>query len=101
VALVSVDAPKASKLPRLAAATTDLAVVRFHGRSEETWSTRTTSAAERFRYLYDERELRPWADRVRHLARAATHVDVLMNNCYQDYGVRNASDLVDLLGGGD
>lgn len=97
LALVSVDAPKASKLPRLAAATTDLAVVRFHGRSEETWSTRTSSAAERFRYLYDERELRPWAERVRHLAREATQVDVLMNNCYRDYGVRNAADLVELL----
>lgn len=97
LALVSVDAPKASGLPRLAAATTDLAVVRFHGRSDDTWSTRTTTAAERFRYLYDRRELRPWVGRIQRLAAEATEVHVLMNNCYRDYGVRNAADMIDLL----
>ena len=97
LALVSVDAPKVSKLPRLAAATTDLAVVRFHGRADDTWSARTTTAAERFRYLYDKRQLRPWVGRVAELAQEAREVHVLMNNCFQDYGVRNAADMTDLL----
>jgi uncharacterized protein YecE (DUF72 family) len=97
LALVSVDAPKVSKLPRLAAATTDLAVVRFHGRADDTWKARTTTAAERFRYLYDKRQLRPWVARVAELAQEAREVHVLMNNCYQDYGVRNAADMTDLL----
>jgi uncharacterized protein YecE (DUF72 family) len=95
--LVNVDAPKVSKLPRLAAATADLAVVRFHGRADDTWKGRATSAAERFRYLYDKRELRPWVKRVQELAGAAREVHVLMNNCYEDYGVRNAADMTDLL----
>jgi uncharacterized protein YecE (DUF72 family) len=95
--LVNVDAPEVSKLPRLAAATTDLAVVRFHGRADDTWKGRATSAAERFRYLYDKRELRPWVKRVRELAGDAREVHVLMNNCYEDYGVRNAADMTDLL----
>jgi len=95
--LVNVDAPKVSKLPRLAAATADLAVVRFHGRADDTWSGRATSAAERFRYLYDKRELRPWVKRVQELAGEAREVHVLMNNCYEDYGVRNAADMTDLL----
>lgn len=98
LALVSVDAPGVSELPRLAAATTDLAVVRFHGRSDETWHGRSGSAAERFRYLYDKRELRPWVDKVRELAAETREVHVLMNNCYQDYGVRNAADMTELLG---
>jgi uncharacterized protein YecE (DUF72 family) len=98
LALVNVDAPKVSKLPRLAAATADPAVVRLHGRSDDTWKGRTTSAAERFRYLYDKRELRPWVKRVQELAGAAREVHVLMNNCYEDYGVRNAADMTDLLG---
>lgn len=97
LALVSVDAPAVSRLPREALATTDLAVVRFHGRSDETWSGRAATAAERFRYLYDRRELRPWVARVRRLADEAREVHVLMNNCYQDYGVRNAADMIDLL----
>jgi uncharacterized protein YecE (DUF72 family) len=95
--LVNVDAPKVSKLPRLAAATTELVVVRFHGRADDTWKGRATSAAERFRYLYDKRELRPWVERVRELAGEAREVHVLMNNCYEDYGVRNAADMTDLL----
>ncbi len=95
--LVNVDAPKVSELPRLAAATTDLAVVRFHGRADDTWKGRATSAAERFRYLYDKRELRPWVKRVQELAGDTREVHVLMNNCYEDYGVRNAADMTDLL----
>jgi uncharacterized protein YecE (DUF72 family) len=97
LALVNVDAPKVSKLPRLAAATADLAVVRFHGRADDTWKGRATSAAERFRYLYDKRELRPWVKRVQELAGAAREVHVLMNNCYEDYGVSNAADMTDIL----
>jgi uncharacterized protein YecE (DUF72 family) len=97
LALVDVDAPKVSKLPRLDAATSDLAVVRFHGRSEDTWKTTTGTAAERFRYLYDKRQLRPWVKRIEHLASESREVHVLMNNCYQDYGVRNAADMTDLL----
>jgi len=86
-----------SKLPRLDAATSDLAVVRFHGRSDDTWKTTTGTAAERFRYLYDKRQLRPWVKRIEHLASESREVHVLMNNCYQDYGVRNAADMTDLL----
>ncbi len=35
--------------------------------------------------------------KVEQLADEAEQVHVLMNNCYQDYGVRNAADLRDLL----
>ncbi|MGH9060865.1 MAG: DUF72 domain-containing protein [Acidimicrobiales bacterium] len=95
--LVAVDAPEVSGLARVAAVTTPgLAVVRFHGRSDATWSKRTATAAERFRYLYDDAELSEWLPRVVELA-GAEEVHVLMNNCYQDYGVRNAADMARLL----
>ncbi|HKH24675.1 MAG TPA: DUF72 domain-containing protein, partial [Acidimicrobiales bacterium] len=74
-----------------------IAVVRFHGRNDDTWSARTSTAAERFKYLYDRRELRPWVKRVQELAEESREVHVLMNNCYEDYGVRNAADMVDML----
>jgi hypothetical protein len=35
--------------------------------------------------------------RLAQLASQAREVHVLMNNCYQDYGVRNAADFQDLL----
>lgn len=35
--------------------------------------------------------------RARELARSASTVHLLMNNCYQDYGVRNAAELAEML----
>jgi uncharacterized protein YecE (DUF72 family) len=93
LALVVVDAPAVSHLPTVPVATSDLAVVRFHGRADDTWKVRTSSAAERFKYLYDENEIEQWVPHVRELAQQAQEVHLLMNNCYQDYGVRNAADL--------
>ncbi|MHB1928574.1 MAG: DUF72 domain-containing protein [Acidimicrobiales bacterium] len=98
LANVVVDAPPKSGLPSVAEVTdADLAVVRFHGRNDETWKGRVQSAAERFRYLYDRAELEAWVPRLRALAGEVRSVHALMNNCYQDYGVRNAADLADLL----
>ena len=104
LAFVVVDAPPVSGLPSVVAATSALAVVRFHGRADDTWDKRGITAAERFRYLYDEAELREWVPRLEQLAEASDEVHVLMNNCYRDYGVRNAVDLGRLLsqaGAGD
>jgi uncharacterized protein YecE (DUF72 family) len=85
-------------VPPVVAATSDLAVVRFHGRNTETWETRVASAAERFRYRYQERELREWVPKLRELAGSAREVHVLMNNCWRDDAVVNASELLGLLG---
>ena len=98
LALVVVDAPTISGLPTVLEVTDpELAVVRFHGRAGDTWNVRGTSAAERFRYLYEPGELRTWAPRLRELAGSARKVHALMNNCYQDYGVRNARQLQEIL----
>ena len=100
LALVVVDAPAVSGLDTVVETTSeDLAVVRFHGRADETWNSREVSAAERFRYLYDTKELESWVPKVQHLADQAKEVHLLMNNCYQDYGVRNAEQLRELLAG--
>jgi len=99
LALVVVDAPKASKLPTVLEVTNDeLAVVRFHGRADDTWNARTGSAAERFRYLYSRQQLRPWAKKLESLGQQAREVHALMNNCYRDHGVRNAADLRAMVG---
>lgn len=95
---VCVDAPEVSGLPRLFAITSpDLLVVRFHGRSDPTWKGNARSAAERFRYLYSEDELGELAQPLAELAGEAKESHLLMNNCYRDYGVRNAAQLRDLL----
>jgi uncharacterized protein YecE (DUF72 family) len=95
---VAVDAPEVSELPRIFAVTNpELFVVRFHGRSDRTWSDTSRSAAERFRYLYSEEELKDLAGPVREVLEEARETHLLMNNCYRDYSVRNAAELRDLL----
>jgi uncharacterized protein YecE (DUF72 family) len=95
---VCVDAPQASKLPRLLAITNEeLFMVRFHGRSDSTWADTSRSAAERFRYLYSKQELEELAKPISDLAPQAHETHLLMNNCYRDYSVRNAAELRDLI----
>jgi uncharacterized protein YecE (DUF72 family) len=96
--LVGLDAPAASGLPRMMAVTNpELAVVRFHGRSDGTWADTSPSAAERFRYLYTREELAELAKPIAELAHEARETHLLMNNCYRDYAVRNADELRQLL----
>lgn len=88
-------------MPPLVAATNDqLALVRFHGHNSENWHRKGISAAERFRYLYSTEELGEWVEPVRKLAAETAETHVLMNNCYRDYGVRNAYEFGQLLGEG-
>jgi uncharacterized protein YecE (DUF72 family) len=93
---VSVDMPQGypSSVPPVTAATADLAVVRFHGRSDK-WTSKDVH--ERFAYLYSERELADWAPRVKELAERTERTHVLMNNCYADHAQVNGAQLADLL----
>ena len=95
--LVCFDAPDAPSIPKPPfTATADVAYVRFHGHNRQAWFQRTTTAAERFKYLYTEDELRTAAHKLRQL-RGAKTTHVLFNNCYGDYGVRNATTMKTLL----
>ena len=99
LAYVCVDEPQGfdSSVPPVLAATADLAVIRFHGHNAETWEASGISPAERFRYLYADDELERWAPKVSELATSASETHAIFNNCYADYGVRNAAQLLDLL----
>jgi uncharacterized protein YecE (DUF72 family) len=99
LAYVAVDEPQgfASSLPPVVAATADLAVVRMHGHNAENWQRKGITAAERFKYLYSTEELTGWVPKVRDVADQARETHVLFNNCYRDYGVRNAQQMIDLL----
>jgi uncharacterized protein YecE (DUF72 family) len=102
LAYVSVDEPQGfrSSTPTVVAATAPLAVVRLHGRNAETWEARTSVASDRFKYLYSDAELEEWVPRVRDLERRAEAVHVLFNNNYEDWGMRNARRMTQLLGDG-
>jgi uncharacterized protein YecE (DUF72 family) len=97
---VCVDAPAVSGLPRVMAVTNpDLFLIRFHGRSDDTWKDTSGSAAERFRYRYKKKELEELAGPIAEHAREARESHLLMNNCYRDYAVLGAAQLRDVLAG--
>jgi uncharacterized protein YecE (DUF72 family) len=93
---VSVDMPQGykSSIPPVLAATSDLAIVRFHGHSDK-WTS--NDIHEKFGYRYSTEELKEWAPKLRGLADDTDETYVLMNNCYGDYAQRNASELIELL----
>jgi uncharacterized protein YecE (DUF72 family) len=99
LAYVSVDEPQGfrSSTPATVAATAPLAIVRLHGRNASTWDARTRVAADRFKYLYSDDELLEWVPQVRELARQTQTVHVLFNNNYEDWGMRNARRMAQLL----
>jgi uncharacterized protein YecE (DUF72 family) len=95
---VCVDMPQGftSSIPPVVAATSsELAVVRFHGHNDAEWES--GSVQRRFAYLYSEQELKTWVPRLEELAGQAKETHVLMNNCHRDYAQRNAASLLDLL----
>jgi uncharacterized protein YecE (DUF72 family) len=96
---VVVDEPQGfpSSVPPVVAATAPLGMVRFHGHNAENWEKKGITTAEKFRYLYEPAELKAWAPKLRDMAKSATEVHAVFNNCYSDYAVRNAEELGNLL----
>ena len=92
---VCVDEPQGfkSSVPPVVEATSDIGVVRFHGRNRDMWEKDSRSAADRFDYLYSEDELKEWLPRVKELASKTRQLHVLFNNCYSDKAVVNAGQM--------
>jgi uncharacterized protein YecE (DUF72 family) len=93
---VCVDMPQGhpSSIPPVLAATSDLAVLRLHGHSDQ-WESKDIT--QRFGYFYGEEELLEWAPRVRALAAQADVTNVLFNNCCGDNSQVNAERFAALL----
>jgi uncharacterized protein YecE (DUF72 family) len=94
---VSVDMPQGykSSIPPVLAATSDLAVVRFHGHSDK-WMSK--NIYEKYGYDYSDAELQKWAPKLSKLSNETAQLHVLMNNCRGDASQRNAAELRKLLG---
>ncbi|MFL5727339.1 MAG: DUF72 domain-containing protein [Chloroflexota bacterium] len=100
IPFVMVDEPqgfKSSVPPATLVTSSDLALVRFHGRNAETWEKKGITPAERFRYLYPRDELAEWVPRIREAAGEAREVHLMFNNCYANYGTTNAREIAALL----
>lgn len=83
--------------PPVVATTTDVAVVRFAGRSSGNWEDPDLDWAARYAYRYSDEELAQWVPAVRELAAGAGAVHLVFSNCWRDDAVTNAARLAGLL----
>ena len=100
LAYVAVDSPPGfdSSVPPVAAATSNrLAIVRFHGRNTDTWEAKVRQVSQRFRYLYDERQLRDWLPQIRAISEQVEEVHLVFNNCYGNYATTNAVEMAAMI----
>jgi uncharacterized protein YecE (DUF72 family) len=95
----SIDAPiDDSIVPSFIEATGDQVYLRFHGKNRENWFKRNITAAERFKYLYSERELQSVARGLQELDQTGVRrAFAIFNNCYQNFGIMNATTMSSML----
>lgn len=100
-AFVNIDQPRiGGNLPRTEHVTAPFAYFRFHGRNAAKWFGPDTSNEERYDYLYSERELDPWAKRIRKAGESAARgVYAILNNHFRGQAVANALQLQTMLTG--
>jgi uncharacterized protein YecE (DUF72 family) len=95
-ALVSLDMPELEDLPPLMdVVTAPFSYIRLHGRNEEQWHG--SDEAARYDYLYSEKELEVWADRIKRIMVQADRVLVYFNNHARGQAVKNAQTLIQIL----
>lgn len=82
-------------------ATSPVGYVRLHGRRYDTWFSDDPAmpTEERYNYLYSEKELEPWAERIQRVAEHTQTTFVVTNNHYQGKAFVNALQLVHMLSG--
>ncbi len=97
---VAVDAPQGmeSSVPAISEVTnSNLAMFRFHGRRESTWETRNDEVAERYRYLYERKQLEAWIPAIERAMDKSLEVHLTFNNNKWNYAVANAVEMNELL----
>jgi uncharacterized protein YecE (DUF72 family) len=102
VGFANIDQPRLKgNLPATAHVTGPVAYYRFHGRNAAKWFGPHTSNEERYDYLYSERELEPWVERIREgtARRPEANAFAVMNNHFRGQAVANALQLQQMLTG--
>jgi len=97
VAWVNVDQPLFDNSVKPAETVTGpIAYARFHGRNYEKWFAHQESW-ERYNYLYSEKELEPWVERIETMAKNKDTY-VVTNNHFRGQAIVNAGELRESLG---
>lgn len=92
IGFVNIDQPMfRNSIAPSAKVTSHVAYVRVHGRNYQQWFRKDAGVEARYDYLYEARELKPWAERVDALATEAEtrSVFVVTNNHFRGKAVAN------------
>jgi uncharacterized protein YecE (DUF72 family) len=96
IPLAALDMPELKGLPPLMdVVTAETAYIRLHGRNKETWWG--SDGAAKYDYLYSDRELEAWADRIERIAGQAHRILVYFNNHPKGKAAKNAQTLEKIL----
>lgn len=97
MSFVAVDAPWVQGWQGPVDLTTDIAYLRFHGRNRADWFKKGVTTEQKYKYSYNQKELGSWRDRIKSLSEHTSIIFTIFNNCYQDYALKNASVMKDLI----
>jgi uncharacterized protein YecE (DUF72 family) len=101
IAYVIVDLPDLPWLmPAVERVTSDIAVIRFHGRNREGWARPGASTDQRYAYSYSAEELQQWAGVARRVSERTEKLYAMFNNHVGGAMARDAQTLAALLEGG-
>jgi uncharacterized protein YecE (DUF72 family) len=99
VGFCNIDQPQIGRsLEATAHVTAAIGYVRLHGRNYEQWFD-SDNRNDRYNYLYSERELEEWKDKIESVASRAQKTYVIANNHFEAKAGVNALQLKNLLTG--
>lgn len=99
IAFCNIDQPLfAQSLKPGAAVTAPLGYVRLHGRNHDDWFREDAHRNDRYNYLYNTEELRPWIEKIQAIMKKARGIFVITNNHYRGQAVVNALEIQAALG---
>jgi len=99
VAFCNIDQPVIGKsLAPTEHVTAPIAYVRLHGRNYDQWFD-SDNRNDRYNYLYKERELEDWKQRIDNVARKAQTTYVITNNHFESKAGVNAIELKSMITG--
>ena len=99
VAFCNIDQPLLGKsLAPTEHVTAPTAYIRLHGRNYDQWFD-SDNGNDRYNYLYKERELESWKDRIESIAQRAQTTYVITNNHFESKAGVNALELKAMMSG--
>ena len=99
IAFCNIDQPLLGRAIRPSQhVTSPVAYVRMHGRNYKEWFA-ADNRNDRYNYLYTEKEVEDWSERIAEMSQRAEKTFVITNNHYKGQAAANALEIKQLLTG--